>query len=139
MLIKNGINALDLIDSEPLNSIEFTKSCAMLQANYGTEYSQEKMSLLYSMMKDEGWSLERFNRTVKWFIKNKPFPAWTVADWFQYGVKLYPHEWYMQQQSEAGIYTHVIESMDVYLIGMTTMYRWKDGEDLPLPRHPDFM
>ena len=96
-----------------------------MQANYGTDYAPEKIALLFDMIRDEEWSEERFNRTFKWFLKNKPFPSWTIADWFSYGVKVYPVEW-----------THG-KSLSDYegyeLPGGVNVFKPKDGVTLPFP------
>lgn len=134
-MIANGINALSLIDSPPVETTTLTKAIATLQANYGTSYSPEKIMLLFEMVRDEHWTEEQFTRTFKWFLKNKPFPAWTIADWFQYGVKVYPYAWYLRQQNEAGPHVDVLKKMDRYrLPDGTTVFKWKDGEVLPFER-----
>jgi hypothetical protein len=122
-----GINALDLIPSEPVSTKTFSKSFAILQANYGTEYSQEKMALLFDMINDDGWSEERFTRTLKWFMKNKPFPSWTIADWFSHSVKVYPKSWYDEQcvNGKGG-------EIETYLLDdKTYVYKFRDGVTLP--------
>jgi len=107
----------------------------MLEANYGTEYNSEKAALLFDVVREEGWSEERFLRTLKWFLKNKPFPAWTVADWFQHGVRVYPYEWYLEQQAKAGPYRRVLDQMEMYrLPDGIVVFKWKDGEELPFEK-----
>jgi hypothetical protein len=129
------MNALALIDSPPVNSLSFTKAVAILEANYGTEYSPAKTAALFDMIREDGWSEERFTRTLKWFLKNKPFPAWNMADWFQHGVKIYPYAWYLKQQAEAGPYRNVLKEMDVYKFADGVFgYKWRDGEELPFER-----
>jgi len=131
-VIENGVNGLDLIASPEVEVETFTKAMAVLQANYGTEYSREKVALLFDMIRDEGWSQHRFQRTFRWFLKNKPFASWTISDWFSHSVKLYPHEWYLMQCKEG---VKVIDRMDIYeLPNKTWVYKWKDGIDLPLPK-----
>ena len=133
-MIENGLNGLVLIDSPPVRPQTFTEAIAILQANFGTEYAPEKTAALFDMIRDDDWSEERFTRTFKWFVKNKPFAAWTIADWFQYGVKLYPYAWYLRQQSDAGPDRIVLKKMDVYQLSPGVFgYKWKDGETLPLP------
>lgn len=105
----------------------------MLEANYGTEYSTEKLTLLFDTFRQDGWSEERFLRTLKWFIRHKQFPAWTIADWYNFdGIRVYPYEWYLKQCREG---LDVLAQMDVYrLPNGATVYKWKDGNDLPLPK-----
>jgi hypothetical protein len=110
--IVNGENALDLIDSPEVSVPTFTKAMAMVQANFGVEYDKTKAALLFDMIREDRWSEERFVRTLKWFLKNKPFPSWTMADWFNYSIKVYPLQWL--QGSE-------------YTIGDVYIYRLPDG------------
>lgn len=129
------MDALGLIDSPPVTTQTFTRAMALLEANYGTEYNSEKAALFFDVVREEKWSEERFLRTLRWFLKNKPFPAWTIADWFQYGVKVYPYEWYLKQQHGAGPMVNVLKQMDRYrLPDGTVVYRWKDGEELPFEK-----
>ena len=131
-VVKNGVNALELIVSPPVSEQTLVKAKLLLEANYGTQYSPEKWLMLVEMMDDDGWSEARFTRTLKWFLKNKPFPAWTVSDWFSYGVKVYPYAWYLEQVQP---YEDVLKKMDRYrLPGGTVVYKWKDGEELPLEK-----
>lgn len=105
----------------------------MMKQNYGIDYPKEKVMMLFSMIEGEAWSEERFKRTFDWIIKNRPYPTWTISDWFNYGVKLYPYAWYLKQQNEAGPYRDVSKEMDCYkLSGGVMAYKWKDGQELPL-------
>lgn len=127
---QNGVNALDLIPSLPVGESTFTKAVAILQANFGTSYSPEKIATLFDLIDDDGWSEERFKRTFKWFIKNKPFPAWTVADWFAYSVKVYPYSWYLEQVAKNG--REVNGQIDTYkLDDGTLVFRYRDSDELP--------
>jgi hypothetical protein len=128
--IENGVNALDLIDSPEVETSTLTKSIAMLESNFGTEFSKEKIALLFDMVREEGWSEERFTRTFKWFLKNKKFPSWTISDWFDYGIKLFPYSWYLKQVHEQG--TSINSSIQRYkLPDGTIAYKLKDSEELP--------
>lgn len=129
------MNALDLIDSPPVTTQTFTKAIAILQANFGVEASSEKVAAFFDLVREEEWTEERFMRTFRWFLKHKPFPAWTIADWFQYGVKVYPYEWYLEQQAKAGPYVRVLKQMEMYrLLDGTVVFKWKDGEELPFEK-----
>ena len=129
-VIETGVNALDLIPSEPVSTKVFVKARAALQANYGTEYSDEKMALLFDMIRDDGWSEEKFVRTLKWFMRNRPFPSWTIADWFAYSVKVFPRAWYLKQCTEGRA-----NEIETYLLDDGTyVYKFRDGEELPLKK-----
>jgi hypothetical protein len=128
----NGVNALDLIDSPEVSTPVFTRAIALLQANYGTEFSREKTALLFDMIREDGWTKERFDWTFKWFLKNKPYPSWTISDWFSYGVKVYPYSWYLAQCKPG---EDVSKQMDKYrLPDGTDVYKWKDADDLPFKK-----
>ena len=107
----------------------------MMEQNYGVEYPREKVQLLFSMIEEDKWSEERFKRTLKWILKNRPYPTWSISDWFSYGVKVYPYAWYLKQQSEAGPYRNVLKEMDVYKMADGVFaYRWHDREELPFEK-----
>jgi hypothetical protein len=129
-VIANGVNALDLIPSEEVKTETLTRAIAMLQANFGTEFSSEKISLLFDMIRNEGWNEERFVRTLNWFLKNKKFPSWTISDWFEYGIKLYPRAWYLEQCNKAGGYAP--SGIQFYKLPDGTIgYKFRDNEELP--------
>jgi len=104
----------------------------MLESNFGGPISDGKMAMLFEMCQEDGWTEERFLRTFKWFLKNKPYPAWTVADWFHYTVKVYPYEWYLNQCRPG---QDVLKEMEIYrLPDGTVVYKWIDGEALPFEK-----
>lgn len=123
----DGINALDLFGTEITSELIFQTELIIKQ-NFGIEYPDEKFNLLWQMIRDENWSSERLTSTTKWFLKNKKWAAWTAADWFDYGVKLYPHSWYLKQIS-AGV-KH--EEMICYKIERHFLWKMKDNQSLPL-------
>ncbi len=130
-MTENGINGLDVIPSEPLKSETFAKAVVMLEQNYGMPYPKEKMALLFDMIREEGWSEQRFQHTFKWFLKTKYNQAWTVSDWFTYGVKLYPESWYKKQVAEIGDAAN--RTIERYRLPNGSIgYKWLDGEKLPL-------
>lgn len=134
-MIENGVNALALIDSPPVAPATITKALVILEQNFGAEVSKNKAELLFDMVTEDGWSEKRFDLTFKWFLKNKPYPSWTIADWFSYGVKLYPEAWYRQQCREG---MDVRKQMDRYKLADGVIgYKWKDGIDVPLEKLPD--
>jgi hypothetical protein len=129
---ESGINALSLVDSPRVSSATFTAARAVLQANFGTEYADAKMALLFDLIRDDNWTEYQFNETLKWFLKNKPFPAWTVADWFSYGVKLYPHSWMVKEMmNDRGM-----DGIEIYLVGGAFLFKRVDGVTLPMKRVP---
>jgi hypothetical protein len=68
----------------------FIQTIGMMEQNFGIKYPIETTKLLFNMIMDEGWSEQRFVRTAKHFLKNQKYPNWTIADWFNYGIKVYP-------------------------------------------------
>jgi hypothetical protein len=125
-------NALDLIPSKPVTSDVFTTAIATMQAVYGADYAPEKISVLFEMIREEGWTEERFKRTFKWFLKHKKFATWTIADWFDFGIEVHSYSWYLEQVNEFG--RDVNKRIEVYKIEGTVVYRYADGEILPFER-----
>lgn len=111
------------------------QGCAMLEQNFGIGYGREKMSMLLSMMKEDGWTEDRFKRTLRWFLKNKFNPAWTVSDWFNHEVKVYSYSWYLKQVHEKGV--EVNDELEVvYLPEGKIGYRYMGEEPLPFDTKP---
>jgi len=127
---ENGINALELIESPPVSSETFLQVRAMLEANFGKDYSNEKMALLFDMIRDDAWTEERFSRTLKWFLKTKHFRDWTVADWFSYAIKVYPYSWYLEQVKKCGQAVNM-QIQNLRLSDDTVVFRYRDHEILP--------
>ena len=127
---------LDLIESKPLGNELFLKMIVMLEQNFGIQYPSGLVSMLREFIYNDGWSEERFVRTAKHFLKNQKYPNWTIADWFNYGIKVYP-----------AMGVPMPEDVDVYIIGgefnpnyendriisKTGILVWKpvDGQELP--------
>jgi hypothetical protein len=126
------VSGLDLIPSKEVDTDTFARAVALLQANYGTEYSPEKTAMLFDMIREEKWSEERFTRTLKWFLKNKKFPSWSISDWFDYDIKLHSYGWYLEQVAKNG--ASINNSIEAYDINGTTGYRYRDGQELPFPK-----
>jgi len=132
---QEGVNAFDLIPSKPVSAETFIKAAAYLQQAYGIEYPAEKFSILFDLVREENWTEERFNRTVKWFLKTKYNQAWTIADWWQYNIRLYPFVWVRESCRKSGqSEIEFIKTLDVYLVDGVRLYKLKDGVDLPLER-----
>ena len=131
--IDSEVSGLNLIPSKEVDFKTFTKAIAILQANYGTEYSPEKAALLFDMILEEKWSEERFNLTLKWFLKNKKYPSWSISDWFDYDIKLHSYGWYLKQVQEQGV--SINNSIEAYTIAEgVSGYKYIDGNELPFPR-----
>ena len=128
---EKGFDALALI-GESVTAQDCAQAESMLKMNYGIDYPKEKMNMLWSMIKEEGWSAEKLKATVKWFMKNKRYPNWTIADWFDYKVKLYPYSWYLKQVNEFG--GDVNEQIERYRINGKVFYRYMDGTELPFEK-----
>jgi len=130
---QNGVNALDLIDSPPVSVDTFKKARAILEASFGKEYSDAKMAVFFDLIRDEAWSEVKFNRTLKWFLKNVPFPEWSIANWFQYAVKLYPYSWYLEQVVKNG--ASVNKQIETYRLPDGVIgFRYADGQELPFEK-----
>lgn len=126
----NEINALDFIGKQ-LKPIDIMKAEEMLKMNYGIEYPAEKFSMLWEMIKEEHWTDYRLKAIMKWFLKNKRFPNWTIADWFDYGVKLYGYAEYLNKlHTNRGLN----EQIEWYNINGVQCWKYKDGTELPFEK-----
>ena len=131
--IENGVNALDLIGGRVADDT-LTDAKYLIEQNYGTEYSDRKWIMLAQMIVDDGWTEERFKQTFKWFLKNKRFSAWTIADWFDFGVKLYPIEWMKREIAKMGNPEGAWKKFDRYRVNGVVLCKLKDGVELPLEK-----
>jgi len=127
--LEKGINALDLI-GEPVQVSDCLKAEEFLKLNYGVDYPEEKFTMLWEMIREEKWTTARLNNTLKWFLKNKTFPNWTIADWFDYDVKLYSYSWY-QEQIHKGVKDSDIQG---YRINEKVLFKLKDNTELPFEK-----
>lgn len=93
--------------------------------------------MLFDIIREDRWSEERFQRTLKWFLKTKYNQAWTIADWFQYGVRLYPIDWMKKEIAKMGNPPLAWKRFDRYKINGVVMVKLKDGEDLPFEKLND--
>ncbi len=125
----DGFNALDLI-GEPVTASDLLKAEEFIKLNYGIDYQPEKFSLLWEMIIEAKWSKERLNRTLKWFLKTKKYPNWTISDWFEYEIKLFPYAWYLEMINKG--YKH--EDMCAYRINGKSFYKLNDLNELPFER-----
>jgi hypothetical protein len=101
----------------------------LLKMNFGNDYPEAKFTMLWEMIVEEGWTKERLQSTLKWFLKNKKFPSWTIADWFDYDQKLYPYSWYQQKISEGA----KDSDMQGYKINGSVLWCLK-GNELPFEK-----
>jgi hypothetical protein len=124
----DSINALDLIGGKAKPE-EIFKSEELLKMNYGVEYPQEKFTMLWDMIREEGWTNERLKQTVKYFLKNKKFATWTIADWFDYGVKLYSYSKYLEELMQKGASFN--NEIEWFKIDGVPFWKYKDGIELP--------
>lgn len=125
-----GTNAYELVPGKTITEHDFKAVANMLRLNYGAEYSQEKFVMLVSMMAEDGWSGEKLRAASKWFMRTKKFPAWTVADWYEYDrvTMVYPHSWYQRQIAEG----RKDEEMIAYEVNHVLCWKLRDGEPMPL-------
>jgi hypothetical protein len=124
----DSIDALDLI-GEKVKPDEIFKSEELLKMNYGVEYPQEKFTMLWEMIREEGWTNEHLKQTVKHFLKNKKFATWTIADWFDYGVKLFSYTKYLEELSKKGAAFN--NEIEWFRIDGVPFWKYKDGVELP--------
>lgn len=115
---------------EKIKSQDFIKAEELIKINYGIDYPKEKLTVLWTMIKEENWTNERLERTVKWFLKTKKFPNWTIADWFEYEIKLYPYGWYKEQIRKG----YSDNDLEGYKINGRIFWKFKNNDELPLEK-----
>ena len=125
---ETGVNVFDLI-GEPVTKKDLIKAEEFLKMNYGVDYPAEKFVMLWQMIAEEGWTTKRLQSTLKWFLKHKKYPNWTIADWFDYEVKVYPYSWYLKQVKEFG--KEVNKQIEKYKINGKVFFCYSDTERLP--------
>lgn len=129
------MNYLDLIPSPEISERAFLTGMAAIEANFGTKQSGEKVAMLFEMIHSEGWTEHRFKETAKWFMRTKRFPSWTVADWFDYGVKVYPRSWMVRKAYEGLDPKTDLECYE--LEGGDIVWKLRDGVSLPFKLRED--
>ena len=128
-----AVNGLDLIPSDVFTEKHISQAIAYLENNFGQDYPREKWMMLVEQIMDDGWTYERFKRTVKHFLRTQKYPNWTVADWFSFGIQVHSYAWYMEQVHLRGITAN--DSIECYqLPDGTVCYRYADEQRLPFPR-----
>ncbi|GEM_PF-2501079 len=133
--IKNeGFNALELVASPLVTSKDLVKAQYDLEINFGTEYDKNKMVQLFAVMQSDNWTRLRFQRTFQWFLRNKRYPAWTIADWYEFGIKVYPEAW---AYHKIGLEPHYNrKSFDWYKLSTGEIVcKFQDGIELPLEKY----
>lgn len=128
-----GISALNLI-GEKISFADCLKAEEMLKLNYGVEFPKEKFSMLWQMLVEEGWTKHRLETTIKWLLKNKKYATWTVADFFEYDVKVFPYSWYLEELHKLGG-TEASQQFEAWkLPDGSVVWKYKDGHTLPFEK-----
>lgn len=120
-----GVNAYEFGERATSEDIAAVKQ--LLEINYGKDFDIAKYELLFALILEEGWTKIRLRETVKWILKNKKYPNWTIADFFDYNVKLYPYSWYLHQIAN-GVSA---DDMEAYKVNGMVLWKLKDGINLP--------
>lgn len=133
--VQNGVNALDLIPSIPVNPKTLTEAKYLLEQNFGTEYDERKWIQLITMFIEDGWTEERFKQTFKWFLKNKKFSAWMINDWFNFEIKLYHFLWVRNHCNKNGLReVDYLKTLDCYNVHGQRLFKQKDENELPFEK-----
>lgn len=130
-----SINALDLVGNK-ISKADIVKSEEMIKLNFGINYPPEKFSLLWTLILEEGWTDYRLKETVKYFLKTKKYPNWTIADWFDYSVKLYNYSAYQKELMTNSKLNEQIEWYKISIPDNKYIISWKyiDGHNLPFQK-----
>jgi hypothetical protein len=129
---------MQLVDvTHPLMSVTDEVECqALLEANYGMEYSGQKVSVLFELLREENWSGERLKRVTKWICKNLKWATWTTADFMTAPLgNLYNYAWVLEEVHKD---RSAMKRMEAWKVSEgVVLWRYADGTDLPYERvHP---
>lgn len=112
--------------SEELSPEGFKAGETLLKIAYGRDYPKEKFELLFAMCTEDRWSEKRFFDTLRWVIKNNPYPEWKMSEFFTAPlVKLHPRSWMIDQVTKGN-------KCLPYKVGEEIMYALA-SDDIPLP------
>jgi hypothetical protein len=128
-VLQEGVSAFDLYGTS-ITAKDCIKAEELLKMNYGVDYPVEKFSMLWEMIQEEKWTAERLRAALKWFLKNKKWATWTIADWFDYDIKLFPHSWYVEKINEG----YKDSDFDCYKINGQALWTLKNGTELPFEK-----
>lgn len=104
----------------------------MIRAEFsGAVIPKERYNMLWSLIKEEGWSRDRLLRTIKWFLKHRQSFAkeWKISDFFNYNCKTYGHTWYLAQVEGNADANKNIEKWK--LDDGSVVFKYADGVELP--------
>lgn len=120
------------INGTPIIPSDVKKAQKLLQTTFtDLNVPQAKYNVLWMLVKEENWSKERLERTIKWFLKNRKSFAkeWQISEFFNYNCKLFSHSWYLAQIDGNVDANKNIEKWR--LDDGSVAYKYKDGVDLP--------
>ena len=116
-----------------MNTGDVRQCLLAMEQNFGKQYSAEmsgRVQLLFSMCLKDSWTSERFTKATEWILKNKPYPNWTVADFFSAPLqKLYPRSEHLKLLSERG--KGVNAEIQWYNVNGVALFAWKHEGELP--------
>ena len=130
-ITEQGVAAVDLV-GEAVSTRDVQECILAMEQNYGKSYSEElsgRVKLLFAKCLEKDWSSKRFRDAADWIIEHKPFPNWTVADFFTAPMKtLYPRGTWYYKQCDAGV------KLKQYKVGEHILYALA-SDDIPLPEY----
>lgn len=123
-------NALDFVGNK-ISKVDIIKAEEMLKLNFGINYSKEKFAMLWEMILEEEWTDFRLKETVKYFLKTKKYPNWTISDWFDYSQEVYCYNEYLSKLNEN---RQLNDQIEWYSINGVRVWKYKNGFSLPFER-----
>lgn len=127
----DSINALDFV-GEKIKAEDLAKIVEMVKVSMGRDYDEKKFDLLWSLILEEGWTDVRFRETAKWFLKNKKWHNWTIADWFEYTIRVYSYSKYLENINIYG--KSFNDEIEWYKIDGVPVWKYRDGIKLPFEK-----
>lgn len=117
---------------KPIQKQDELVSQGYLEAAYGTEYSQQRVDMLFDFAREEGWSGQRLIETVKHVIRSSKWKDWTVADFLSTPTgELKNYNWVLEELAK----DRTAQSRMVgYRVGGVTLWKYADGKELPFPK-----
>lgn len=131
----SGVVAADLM-GEIVSTRDMQECMLAMEQNFGKSYAVEmkgRVALLFEKCLEKDWSALRFRAAVDWILEHKPYPNWTLADFFSAPLqKLYPYTEYTRLLQERGKGFNA--EIQWYKINGMSLWAYKHEGELPFEK-----